>query len=141
MRVVKKAKSVDTKRIRPYDVTVVGGVTYDDSTPAQPVIETFFLGTYSNAAPSEKGTRLFYTYFDLQNEHGDTLDLVGAKVNLDYTQKLQVTDNDPNTAPGELRIFRNFPERWVSSTSPAAGHIPNVDVTGGGDSASGKLNP
>ena len=140
MRPGKKSKSVDTTQVSPYNATIVASVAYDYSTPQQPVIETFFLGTYLNPTQSEKGTRLFYSYFDLWNEDADTLDLVNTEVDLDHTKKLQLTDHDPNKPPGERKL-RNFPERWVSNVNPAAGHIPNVHVTGGADSASGTLDP
>ena len=139
MQPAKESKKADTKRVNPYPVTVISIIVYDESN--KPVVETFFLGTYSNPSQSEQGTRLFYTYVDLRNDRGDTVDLVGTEVDLDYTKQLQITNQDPNKPPGRLHIFRNFPERWVSSTSPAAGHIPNVDVTGGADTATGKLDP
>jgi hypothetical protein len=136
-----RQKSVDRSRINPSPAANVSNVVPDDSVPPKPVIETFFLGTYSNPQGDEQGVHLFYAYFDLQNNNSDIIDLVRVKVDLDDTKKLQITDHDPNQARGAIRIFRNFPERYVSNIlRPSSGHKRNVKVTGAADSANGTLN-
>jgi len=133
-------QSVDPTRIRPSPTANVSNVVHDDSVPPNHVIETFFLGTYSNPQVDEQGKRLFYAYFDLQNDNNDIIDLVGAKVELDDTKELQITDHDPNMSHAGIHIFLNYPERYVSNTAPGGGHIINVKVTGGADSANGTSN-